>query len=131
MKIHLVFLESFHVDVYNEESMHTVKDFVKRSQKKNLRVQSILKFCFFQINTRIVHLIRPRPLSLPQHRTRKFHFVVPNVVADTAPIHNLVHTILFSTNCTVGLTLLRIKILPLKFNNLFSMLFTSSAFTAP
>ena len=69
MNIRLVFLELLRADVHNEESMHILKDFVKRSKKKNLRAQNILKFCFFQINTRIVRLIRPRPLSLPQHHT--------------------------------------------------------------
>ena len=33
MKIHLVFLELY-ADVYNEESVHILKDFVKRSKKQ-------------------------------------------------------------------------------------------------
>jgi len=57
MKINLVFLELLRADVYNEGSMHILKAFVKRSQKKkNLRVQGILKFCLFPVNARIVRL---------------------------------------------------------------------------
>jgi hypothetical protein len=36
---------------------------------KNIYAQSILKFYCFQTNARIVRLIRPPPLSLPQPHT--------------------------------------------------------------